>query len=88
MTLDSARTVSTTAGHGGARPRAGRRPICDAGPKEKFSTRLDPAVVLRIERLAQAYGLSKSAVIEKLVHEANNKLWDEIPKERWAELGI
>ena len=85
---DSARTDSNEGGRGGTRAGAGRRAASENGPKEKFSTRLDPVAVLRIERLSKAYGLSKAAVIEKLVHEANNKLWDEIPKDRWAELGI
>lgn len=93
MRNDSARTDSNAppavkGGRGGRREGAGRRPSVGDGPKEKFSTRLDPVVVLRIERLSRAYGLSKAGVIEKLVHEANNRLWDEIPRERWAELGI
>lgn len=85
---ESARTDSAEGRRGGKRAGAGRRSICDAGPKEKFSTRLDPIVLLRIERLTRVYGLSKAGVIEKLVHEATRRLWDEIPKERWAEFDI
>lgn len=74
--------------HGGTRQGAGRRATSPAGPKEPISTRLDPVVVLRIERLAKAYSLSKAAVIEKLVQEAHSRLYDEIPRERWKELDI
>jgi hypothetical protein len=74
--------------HGGKRAGAGRKASSPSGPKEAISTRLDPVVVLRIERLAKAYGLSKAATLEKLVQEAHQRLYDEIPPERWPELGI
>lgn len=74
--------------HGGARPGAGRPMLGQAGPKEKWSTRLDPVVLLRLERLGQAYSLSKAAVVEKLVQEAHRRLYDELSQEALRDLGL
>lgn len=86
--LENVGTDSSGVGHGGTRPGAGRRALGLAGPKEKWSTRLDPVVLLRLERLGRAYELSKAAVVEKLVEEAHSRLYDELSEEQLKELGL
>lgn len=87
--LDSARTDSNQRNQrGGRRLGAGRPALCASGPKEKWSTRLDPVVMLRLERLGQAYGLTKAGVVEKLVQEAHARLYDELSEEALKRIGL
>lgn len=89
---ESVRTNSnaqaTGGARGGTRPGAGRPTLGLAGPKEKWSTRLDPVVVLWLERLSQAYGMPKAGVVEKLVQEAHRRLYDELSEEELKRLGL
>jgi hypothetical protein len=54
-------------GHGGARPGAGNPGA--ACPRKRYTIRLSDLTVERIERLAKARGIDRTAALETIVEE-------------------